>query len=170
MARGSLQSNALSSSLQHRVLRRHFQIEAEIRHQSFEGAARSFAQGAAPRQTTPPRQALDRNPSQAWATKMLTLIMANNAVTISIMTTVLCAPHGQNGMAGRTVKRITAPPPHRSATDDFRQQRMSNRWTNCGGIAVPNRRLSSSRNPSPSTPVADGFRKGLNPSYGHCPI
>jgi hypothetical protein len=37
---------------------------------------------------------------------MLTLIMANNAVTISIMTTVLCAPHGQNGMAGRTVKRI----------------------------------------------------------------
>jgi hypothetical protein len=52
-----------------------------------------------------PRQGLDRNPSQACATKMLMLTMPKNAVTISIITTVLYAPHGRNGMAGRTVKR-----------------------------------------------------------------
>jgi hypothetical protein len=48
---------------------------------------------------------LDRKPSQAWATKMLTLTMPKNAETISIITTVLCAPNTANGRAGRTVKR-----------------------------------------------------------------
>jgi hypothetical protein len=42
---------------------------------------------------------------------MLTLTMPKNAVTISIITTVLYAPRGQNGMAGRTVKTN-----HRAAT------------------------------------------------------
>jgi hypothetical protein len=52
------------------------------------------------------RQGLDRKPSQAWATKMLTLTMPKNAVTISIITPVLYTPRPGNGMAGRTVKRI----------------------------------------------------------------
>jgi hypothetical protein len=52
------------------------------------------------------RQGLDRRLSQAWATKMLTLTMPNNAATISIITTILYAPHRRNGIAGRTVKRI----------------------------------------------------------------
>jgi hypothetical protein len=69
------------------------------------GAAMSGSTGEARASFSHPRRGCDRKPSQAWATKMLTLIMPNNAVTISIMTTVLCAPHGQNGMAGRTVKR-----------------------------------------------------------------
>jgi hypothetical protein len=59
----------------------------------------------APQQTPTLRQGLERKPSQAWATKMLTLTMANNAVTISIITTVLYAPRKRNGIAGRTVKR-----------------------------------------------------------------
>jgi hypothetical protein len=52
------------------------------------------------------RQGLEIKPSQAWATNMLTLTMAKNAVIISIIATVLYALQRRNDMAGRTVKRI----------------------------------------------------------------
>jgi hypothetical protein len=63
---------------------------------------------------------------------MLTLIMPNNALTISIITTVLYAPHGQNGMAGRTVKTNQSAQALRDSTDDSRQQSMSERWRAAG--------------------------------------
>jgi hypothetical protein len=80
-----------------------------------EEQARNATWAAGPQQTTTTRQGLERKPSQAWATKMLTLTMPNNAVTISIITTVLYTPRKRNGMAGRTVKRIqsTATVSHR---------------------------------------------------------
>jgi hypothetical protein len=73
------------------------------------------------------RQGLDRKPSQAWATKMLTLTMPKNAETISIIATVLYALRRRNGMAGRTVKTIQLASTSSRATDDFRQQEMSER-------------------------------------------
>jgi hypothetical protein len=48
------------------------------------------------------RQGLDRKPSQAWATKMLTLTMPKNTETISIITTVLT--HGGHDTTSRAAQ------------------------------------------------------------------
>jgi hypothetical protein len=81
----------------------------------------------APQQTPTLRQGLERKPSQAWATKMLTLTMANNAVTISIITTVLTPRGNETASPAEQSKEFNQPRLLRTATDDFRQQRMSER-------------------------------------------
>src|SRR6266851_8566427 len=68
-------------------------------------------------------QALERKPSNAWARKMPALTRPKNAVTVSIIAKIPCAPRpGQNDMRPRTVKRIPRPDRKSDPTDALLQQ------------------------------------------------
>jgi hypothetical protein len=55
-------------------------------------------------------QARERKPSKAWARKMPTLTRPRNAVTVSNIANVLCAPAGTERLQRCTVKRIPRQP------------------------------------------------------------
>jgi len=99
-------------------------------------------------------QGFDCKLSKAWARKIPMLITPNNAVIVSIITTVLYGPRGdKTAWPAEQSKEIKELQPLRPITEDLRQHRMSEKRRAAGGTgfrAARSRRKSGVfRRPEP---------------------